>query len=72
MVDGAGFEGWNRDIFHIDEAMSRETVRNLRRMPSLLLMIRNIYIQGKAPEAVFENIGELDYILKEVLSGFHN
>lgn len=72
VVDAAGFEGWDRAIFHIDEAMSWESVRNLKRMPPLLLIIRNICMQGKAPEDILENIRELDAILKEVLSEFHN
>ena len=65
IAGAAGFEGWNRAIFHIDEAMSWETVRNLKRMPPLLLIIRNICNQGKAPVEVLENIRELDEILKE-------
>ncbi len=72
VVDAAGFEGWDRVIFHIDEAMSWESVRNLRRMPPLLLIIRNICVQGKAPEEVLENLRELDEVLKEVLSEFIN
>lgn len=72
VVDAAGFEGWDRAIFHIDEAMSWESVRNLRRMPPLLLIIRNICTQGKAPEEVLENIREVDEILKECLSEFIN
>lgn len=58
--------------FHIDEAMSSETIRNLKRMPPILLIVRNICIQGKAPQAVLENIRELDELLKEVQSEFHN
>jgi hypothetical protein len=72
IVDAAGFEGWDRALFHIDEAMSWESVRNLKRMPPLLLIIRNLCVQGKAPQDVFENIQDLDEILKEVLSEFHN
>ncbi len=72
VVDAAGFEGWDRAIFHIDEAMSWESVRNLRGMPPLLLIIRNICKQGKAPEEVLENIREVDDILKEVRSEFIN
>ena len=72
VVDAAGFEGWERAIFHIDEATSWETVRNLNRMPPLLLIIRNLCMKGKAPEEVLENIREIDVILKEVLSEFHN
>jgi hypothetical protein len=70
VVGAARFEGWDRAIFHIDEAMSWETVRNLKRMPPLLLIIRNICKQGKAPDEVSENIRELDEILKKVLSEF--
>jgi hypothetical protein len=72
IVDAAGFEGWDRALFHIDEAMSWESVRNLKRMPPLLLIIGNLCVQGKAPQDVFENIQDLDEILKEVLSEFHN
>jgi hypothetical protein len=72
VVDAAGFEGWDRAIFHIDEAMSWETVRNLRGMPPLLLIIRNICIQGKAPDEVLENLRDVDEVLKEVLSEFIN
>jgi hypothetical protein len=72
VVETAGFEGWDRAILHIDEAMSWESVRNLRRMPPLLLIIRNICTQGKAPQDVMENIREVDEVLKEVLSEFVN
>ncbi|MBW1940272.1 MAG: hypothetical protein JRI28_02645 [Deltaproteobacteria bacterium] len=68
VVDTGGFEGWDRVIFHIDEAMSWETVRNLKRMSPLLLIIRNICTQGKAPKEVLRNIQNLDEILKEVFS----
>jgi hypothetical protein len=70
VVESAGFEGWDRALFHIDEAMSWETVRNLRRMPPLLLIIRNICTQGNAPEEVLEYIRELDEILKEIVTEF--
>ena len=72
IVDAAGFEGWDRALFHIDEAMSWESVRNLKRMPPLILIIRNLCVQGKVPQEVLENIQEVDEILKEVLSEFHN
>lgn len=72
IVDAAGFDGWDRAMFHIDEAMSWESVRNLKRMPPLLIIIRNLCTQGNAPQDVLENIQELDAILKEVLSEFHN
>lgn len=67
-----GFDGSDRAIFHIDEAMSWEVVRDLQRMPPLLLVIRNICVQGGAPEVVIESINNLDYILKKVLSEVHH
>lgn len=72
VVETGGFEGWDRALFHIDEAMSWETVRNLRLMPPLILVIRNICTQGKAPQEVLDSIQEVDIILKEVLSEFNN
>jgi len=72
IVEAAGFEGWERALFHVDEAMSWENVRNLKRMPPIVLIIRNICMQGKAPEEVLENIRALDETLKEVLFEFHN
>lgn len=72
VVDAAGFEGWDRAIFHIDEGMSWETVRNLRRMPPLLLIIRNICVQEKVSEDVLESIRGVEELLKEVLSEFIN
>ena len=71
VVEAAGFQGWDRALFHIDEAMSWEVVRNLRLMAPLLLIIRNISSQGKAPKEVMDNIQQIDYILKRVLSEVH-
>jgi len=67
VVDTGGFDGWNRVLFHIDEAMSWESVRNLGRMPPLLLIIRNLCRQGGASEEVMENIEEVHDILHEAI-----
>lgn len=56
VVDTSGFENADRVLFHIDEAMSWETVRNLHRMPQLLLTIRNLCRQGGAPDDVMEYV----------------
>lgn len=71
IVNSAGFEGWDRALFHIDEAMSWETVRNLRLMPPLLLIIRNICLQGKAPDEVLRNIDDIDEVLTEAVEELH-
>lgn len=70
VVDTGGFENWDRVLFHTDEAMSWETVRNLDRMPDLVLIIRNLCIQGGAPEEVRQNLEEVTNILKETLQKF--
>jgi len=70
VADAKGFNGWDRVLFHIDEAMSWETVRNLGRMPSLLLIIRNLCLQGKASREIMENIEEVGDILREALQEY--
>ena len=67
VVETGGFDGMDRVLFHIDEAMSWESVRNLGRMPPLLLIIRNLCLQGRAPREVMEIIEEVHHILDEVL-----
>ena len=70
VVDAAGFDNWDRVLFHTDEAMSWETVRSLDRMPPLVLIIRNLCTQGEAPEEVIENLEDIKEILEEVLEEF--
>jgi hypothetical protein len=70
VVECGGFDGMDRVLFHIDEAMSWESVRNLGRMPPLLLIIRNLCLQGGAPEEVMDNIEQVHDILHEVLLEF--
>jgi hypothetical protein len=70
VVETGGFDGIDRVLLHIDEAMSWESVRNLGRMQPLVLIIRNRCLQGKAPEEVMENIEQVHDILQEVLLGY--
>ena len=70
VAESARFDGIERALFHIDEAMSWEVVRDMRKMPPLLLMIRNIVHQGHAPEEVLESVAYLDTLLTKVLSEF--
>ena len=67
VADSDGFDDAVRVLFHIDEAMSWETVRNLDRMPQLLLIISNLCLQGIAPKEVMESLGALKEILQEVM-----
>lgn len=68
VVDTDGFDNAARVLFHIDEAMSWETVRNLHRMPNLLLIIRNLCHQGGAPDDVLECAAQVQEILDELLA----
>jgi hypothetical protein len=71
VVDTEGFDGCDRVLFHIDEAMSWESVRNLDGMPPLLLIIRNLCFQGGVPREVTENIKAVHDILHEVLREYY-
>ena len=51
--------------------MSWETVRNLRLMPPLLLIIRNLCLQGKAPDEVIQSIDDVNETLTEALDELH-
>lgn len=70
VVDTEGFDGWDRVLFHVDEAMSWEAVRDLARMPPLLLIIRNLCSQGGAPREVMGTIEDVNDILREVLQEY--
>jgi hypothetical protein len=72
VVNNFGFDGSDRIIFHIDEAMSWEVVRNLRQMPPILVVIRNICVKGEAPQEILEDINRIDGILKETLEEITN
>ncbi len=67
VADNAGFEGWDRMLFHIDEAMSWEVVRHLGRMKSLLLIVRNIALRGELSEDIMQEIEDVSEILNETL-----
>jgi len=65
VVDTGGFKDWDRVLFHTDEAMSWETVRNLSRMPPLLLIIRNLCIQNAVSEEIMQCLEDITNILDE-------
>jgi hypothetical protein len=54
VVKQFGFPNSHKLLFHIDEAMSWESVRDLSKMKLTLLIIQNITAQVKAPEEVRE------------------
>ena len=70
VVDNVGFEGWEKVLFHTDEAMSWETVRNLKLMPPLVIIIRNLCSQGNAPEKAILALNEIHELLEETLEEY--
>ena len=73
VVESHPFKDSDRIIFQIDEAMSWESVNNLKHMGNVLLLINNIAIQAKAPEEVVELIKLVrecfDATLEDIASG---
>lgn len=67
VADNPGFTGWDKVLFHIDEAMSWESVRNLRQMNRCLLLVRNLIQQGDAPNDVLECLEAVDELMVETL-----
>ena len=72
VVESGGFENGDRILFHTDEAMSWETVRNLNRMPPLVLIIRNLCLQNEASSEVMGSLEEVSNILTETLAEYPN
>ena len=64
------FDGFQRVLLHIDEAMSWEMVRNLDKMPPIVLIIRNICMQSGVEKEILDCIDDIDDILKEVLEEY--
>lgn len=54
VVQAHPFPDSNRLLFHIDEGMSWENVRNLENMNKALLLSRNIAAQSEVPDDVSE------------------
>jgi len=52
VAEQARFPGWERAPFHIDEAMSWESVRNLKTMSKCLVLVRNLLGRDGVPNIV--------------------
>jgi uncharacterized Zn finger protein len=73
VVDAHPFPEWQRLLFHIDEGMSWESVRNLDNMRKALLLVQNIAAQSTVPDEVAEWIRvvrkDLDKVLAAIAKG---
>jgi hypothetical protein len=65
VVESLGFPDSDRLLFHIDEAMSWESIRNLKRMKATLLLIQNIIAQNESPEDVIDGINDVRQNMEE-------
>jgi hypothetical protein len=67
VVNNFNFENADKMLFHIDEAMSWESVRNLTIMKATFILIRNIALHSKASESILAAIDQVQYDLDETM-----
>ena len=72
VAENPGFNGWERALFHIDEAMSWESVRNLRQMHRSLILVRNIVQQADVPDGVAGCLEAVSELMDETLEALSN
>ena len=67
VAENPGFDGWQRALFHIAEAMRWESVHNLRPMKRSLLLVLNILQQAGVPDGVAECLDAVTALMDETL-----
>jgi hypothetical protein len=67
VAESGGFKGADKVLLYTDEAMSWEVVRDLKLMQPLVLIIRNLCNQGKAPEEILQCLNMINEILEKTL-----
>mgnify|MGYP006928309945 CR=1 FL=1 len=67
VVENFGFPDSDKLLFHIEEATSWESVRNLSAMKQTLILIQNISMQINTPIEVSEFIDDVRESLDDVL-----
>jgi hypothetical protein len=72
VIENHPFPGSDRLLFHIDEAMNWESVRNLSQMRKTLFLIQNLAQMNQAPDEVMEWIEDVVDTLKELLESGEN
>ena len=68
VVKEFGFQNSDKLIFHIDEAMSWECVRDISSMEPLILLIDNIAKQSDAPDLIIEAVEDVREAYEDVLT----
>jgi len=67
VVEQPGFPNRERALFHIDEAMSWESVRNLQAMHRALVVVRNLLTHDEVPEEVRIRLDDVNVAMEETL-----
>jgi hypothetical protein len=67
VVAEAGFPNWERVLFHIDEAMSWESVRNLQTMHKRLVLVRNLLGKDEVPEVLNDYLQGVNELMADAL-----
>jgi hypothetical protein len=69
VAESEPFPDCARLLFHIDEGMSWESVRDLDAMNRALLLVRNIAAQSAVPAAIAEAVELVDAAFAEAVEG---
>lgn len=72
IVDLPSSEIQHRLIFHMDEGMSLESVRDLNQMQKSLLLITNIVRQENLTQEITEYVEDIHAILDDLLTAIKN
>ncbi len=67
VVENFGFPDSDKLLFHIDEAMSWESVRNLNYMKSTFILVQNIALRSEAPKNIIEWVDDVRESLNSAL-----
>ena len=67
VTEQAGFPDWQWALFHIEEAISWESVRNLQYMRKSLVLVRNLLGQDGVPVTVKECLDVVNDMMTETL-----
>ena len=70
VVEAGSCTDLGRLLLHIDEAMNWESVRNLGHMKDTLLLVTNLAVQAKLPQASMEDLEEIRDTLDEAIEQY--
>ena len=72
VIESFGFPDSDKLLFHINEAMSWESVRSLESMEATLLLVQNIARQTSSPDEVIEWLDDVRQCFTVALNAIAN